>query len=589
MKLSKSRVSLAVAAAIGIAGMIPTASFGYSIDTVGTVRLKDPADPTKTIDVIGHKAGTLNNESSGDALIFPFYTTYGKATTSFSVTNTSEDYINPNDYNDVRPGETILAKIRFREQDHSMEVLDFYVVLSPGDKFDFVIGGTEPGAKDEDGTPTGGRPRVSWAADEDSCVVVPNPQWHYATFKEHLPRYGVLSDEQMAVGHLEVLGLVNLRDTRLAAWAKHGANGGSPPNCKGIRDIFQSPEEVNKLNKGKEYGTLRDAGNWLVGRYVVRPADGVEGGANAIALRDTNLARLGPIPDEDPDKVAIVNQWYVTSQNPRDCHPVSLTGERQKWSNCRVPWNKTDYGWATPEWTHPHLGEMENLYGFHLGMQALALSSDWSNKATNNVGFDWIVSFPYKYVFVDYIWNNSTKKGYWVKINDVPFGQVGNTHNVGPDGMQHSVAGRDIWPGDLSVYATLDMFDYDEGRNILDDPLQVSPGAPVTRTVYELPREVNVVTVYNTNKTYGTEPVASMIQSSGNSGKRVEIGYDIQEANRGWGTVNFVRQLSEFVWGPTPYAVTGLNFTIRARDNEPGTNYGSLTEMNSHVRALNGR
>jgi hypothetical protein len=101
MKLRKSRLSLAVGVVLGAAAMIPATSFGWSVNT---------------------DTGNLQSASGGDTLLFPIYTTVFPATTSFSVTNTSGT-------------QTIAAKIRFREQEHSMDVLDFIVVLSPYDKF----------------------------------------------------------------------------------------------------------------------------------------------------------------------------------------------------------------------------------------------------------------------------------------------------------------------------------------------------------------------------------------------------------------------------------------------------------------------
>ena len=76
---------------------------------------------------------TFDHSSGGDTLLFPIYTAAiteldqdKAATTSFSVTNTSAT-------------QTIAAKIRFREQERSMDVLDFIVVFSPNDKFDFSV------------------------------------------------------------------------------------------------------------------------------------------------------------------------------------------------------------------------------------------------------------------------------------------------------------------------------------------------------------------------------------------------------------------------------------------------------------------
>jgi hypothetical protein len=90
---------------------------------------------------------TLRTDDSGDALVFPFYSTSTNLNTtlnavtgarsSFSVTNTSET-------------EAIAVKIRFREQMYSQEIFDFIVFLSPRDKFDFAV----RQAADANGDPT---------------------------------------------------------------------------------------------------------------------------------------------------------------------------------------------------------------------------------------------------------------------------------------------------------------------------------------------------------------------------------------------------------------------------------------------------
>lgn len=104
---------------------------------------------------------TLRTDDSGDALVFPFYststnlnTTLGAVTgarSSFSVTNTSET-------------EAIAVKIRFREQMYSQEIFDFIVFMSPRDKFDFAV----RQASDANGDPTEA-PRIYFERARDAA------------------------------------------------------------------------------------------------------------------------------------------------------------------------------------------------------------------------------------------------------------------------------------------------------------------------------------------------------------------------------------------------------------------------------------
>ena len=99
--------------------------------------------------------GTLVTPSGGDTLVYPIYTTATgmvngaatSATTSFSVTNTSSGpwVALPN----AHGGQTIAAKIRFREQDHSMDVLDFVVPLVADRQVRFHGGGRQSPPADE--------------------------------------------------------------------------------------------------------------------------------------------------------------------------------------------------------------------------------------------------------------------------------------------------------------------------------------------------------------------------------------------------------------------------------------------------------
>ena len=161
MKLRKLRLTLAVSAVLGATALIPATSFGWSVDTAKLLR--------------------WTPSSGGDTLLFPLYTTVNPVTTSFSTTNTG--------------GQTIVAKIRFREQERSMDVLDFLVVYSPYDKFDFYVEQAADAA----------RPTMKW--NDNTCVVGPGTG---GSVEFPAPSPFVSGDETMSVGHLEVLGMADI-------------------------------------------------------------------------------------------------------------------------------------------------------------------------------------------------------------------------------------------------------------------------------------------------------------------------------------------------------------------------------------------
>lgn len=94
MKISKTKISMAIGLTLSAAYLVPTAMYGVSFD------------------VLSDKVADNNG---GDALLFPFYTITGAdgsdAMTSFSVTNTDNV--------------TVAVKIRFREQKAGFDALNF--------------------------------------------------------------------------------------------------------------------------------------------------------------------------------------------------------------------------------------------------------------------------------------------------------------------------------------------------------------------------------------------------------------------------------------------------------------------------------
>lgn len=395
MNMKKSRVSIAISAVLSAACLAPATTYGVAIDVLNN-RVAD--------------------NDAGDALLFPFYTTTGseagsEATTSFSVTNTANA--------------TVAVKIRFREQKVSYDALDFIAVLSPYDKFDFWV---SPGDN--------GRPVVTW--DDTTCVVGPQPGATSAEFVDPtaygLANTGVTAAD-LAVGHLEVLGMATLGDNAcvtssgmpstvepangrcaagdisLKAAATHSGSGAArePANCQILMDFFsnQYGNSVRAANLDTETGVtpfFQDAPNSLIGRYLVTiPGRGVEAGEKAISIQNSNLTAAG-------DGVASPNPMYVTAQSADQCEQNAPGAEGNQFGNCK----NALYEWDTQEFAHPHLGDMRNLANLQGLMnaatgtptRALNLSGDWSVNPGNNVNVNWVVSFPNKYVYLDLLPKN---------------------------------------------------------------------------------------------------------------------------------------------------------------------------------------
>ena len=490
MKMRKTRVSLALGAVLGAAALAPATSFGWSVDT---------------------ENGELVTASGGDTLLFPIYTTAASATTSFSVTNTSS--------------QTVLSKIRFREQERSMDVLDFYAILSPFDKFDFWVERPEGNE----------RPSMGWS--DNTCVV--GPSGNLVQFPAPSPY--VDSSEVMQLGHLEVLGVANLQHvcleadgtftadgspcgtgaTSIAALAKHDSNG-VPAGCSTLVNAFADPLIVQAMNQGMgTSNTYLDVDNVLVGRYVITGAGvGIEGGSDAIGIRDSNL---GPGDGDLP----------ITAQSGSDC------------INC-----SSQYEWDSAEWDHPHLGEMANLDNFQDALTADTIGGDWSNNRANAVGVDWVLSFPSKYAYLDIDNCNADSASEWCLLSET---RTGN----GNDSIWTDNDTDDLCISDNS----LRVFDTEEGE--AEGNVNVSPG---TRTTLDICNEMQVFTLASADDVEG--PRASVIQTED---RRGVITFENLDAQRGWAQMGLE-------WNQTGGAITGILFTTRATE-DPTINNGSITDL----------
>ena len=320
----------------------------------------------------------LDTDDSGDGLIFDMFSTVSNVVgaseetirTTFSITNTKDL--------------AIVIKVRFREQQYSMDVWDALVFLSPYDKIDLVVSRTP-------GNPV---PVVSAPSTEDTCTslwstVLDKNDWAgQGQFRENVP-FNAEADRadknagRWTVGHMEVIAMANIdaatyQDTgwplavslRDATIAKNQQLVfGNLYGCDILKQAFTSSTEVGKI-KG-----ATDAPNVLIGRYLIDASgtNALEAGDTPVVLRDTFTSAF-LVPQTSASCASDGNQW------------------------CR-----SFYGWDVAMWEHPHLGDIPNLgiYSIEDALEARILQGDWSNNLANNVGTDWIISFVTKYVYMD--------------------------------------------------------------------------------------------------------------------------------------------------------------------------------------------
>ena len=582
--MRKSRLGLAVGAALGAAILAPATSFGWSIET---------------------DDGSILTNSGGDTLLFPLYTSANAGTadspapasTSFSVTNTSSY-------------QTVAAKIRFREQVHSMDVLDFIVVLSPFDKFNFWVDQTNGDA----------RPTMRWT--DESCVVGPqlvkDAEGNYAQPFQPPNIPFVLTDAQMSVGHLEVLGMANLEsacvnssgvapanpdaacsDTTvyrsLAAAAKHNPDTGKPADCSLLVKTLANSGNVVALNTQlRSFSSGADVGNVLVGRYLIDNGValesglhiGIEGGGDAISIRNSDLG-----PPTIP----------MTSQTATVCYSAQNTNGS---TNC-----SSFYSWDTVEWDHPDLAEMglqagtpgdastltagdpDRLANFQAGLSAVNVSGDWSNNPGNDVGVNWVISFPNKYAYLDYVPMNtcggtSTDLG-WCLLYAT---QTGN----GTAGVWTSAPSTDGVIGRQNLcLPTRAVLAWSTEEQESSPTVSVSPGS---RTELGLCNELSVLTLASKEQAPTIKP--SVIQRNATAddtdaqkaiSRQVVEFENLPDVLLGWGAIGLNWANSSI---PVPTvgegdAVTGVIFTTRATSGTADQN-GSLTDLQKNINEVTG-
>jgi hypothetical protein len=207
---------------------------------------------------------------------------------------------------------------------------------------------------------------------------------------------------------------------------------------------------------------------------------------------------------------------------------------------------------------------MFNLAGFQEGMRAGRVSGDWSNNFDNAVGVDWVLSFPSKYAYLDWVdlddCNASGTAKTWCLLEDI---------KTNPNTLT-----RGAWTASSTTNLcltdnSLRVFDTEEGE--ASGNVNVSPGS---RTTLDICEEMQVFTL----AAEGDTPRESVIQYAD---RRDVIEFLNLDAQRGWAELELSWPTQSFQTG----AVTGLLFTTRATD-DPTINNGSITELKKEDTGL---
>lgn len=546
MKFKQKHLALAVAAALVGAVASPMPALAFSVDAAAT------------------GPGNLATDDRGDALIYPFYTTSGELNQTLNVVTTARSTFS---LTNTSPTQSLAVKIRFREQVTSQEVFDFIVFLSPEDKFDFIV----KQKHDDAGAPEG-PPKFLIAPNETSCVA-PLEMWTNRSdptnnptlfdFKEPaFPIPGVETEEDLwralAVGHLEVIAMADITNASLSGsggsdptpigpWAVHDPVTLEPTNCPSLARLYEDATSLDGLlNPAGDLpgNPPADAPNALIGRMLVTvPEAGVEAGTNAIPIKNLFIEDVS------------------SSQQPgATC---------QEWTDQCM----SQYAWDTGTAQHPHMGDSANIANVEAALAANAVANDWSRADATQVWVDWIVGFPTKYVYTDYVncGDGGSTDPAWCFVGNVldPTGSWTNT----------TVTADEPYP--LGCQKTsMTVWDYDELQNSAVSPAAFPP----------LCNEINVFHIREND----TSPPPSLIQYD--DWRFQFVVNNLEARERGWAEL-------EFLWGNDPTgrkdgvvglgidtgstslmapSVVGLAFTTRAT-GEVNVNNASLTDL-SRIR-----
>lgn len=309
----------------------------------------------------------INDKGTGEALVYPFYSTEGGNDTYIHVVNTTEY--------------TKAVKVRFIEARNSQEVLDFNLYLSPEDEWAGVITASGAGAKirtvDNSCTaPALGGPNGAFSGTQTNLGngLIQRDQ-PFVNFK-----YNIAGEEERSIsrtteGYIEIIEMGQLDPTTGLGLAAVHDEDGVPNNCGNIVAAWNaggtwtnSSGQAQLLPWGGEDGDAA-GGLWGYG-VVINVAEGTAVSYDAIAIDSFN------------DPVEPANLHFTPGNE------LPSLNEAQTLATIFD-------------------GAVANDYGFASGAEAVSalfmsanISNDYVVDEAINANTDWVVTMPTKRFFV---------------------------------------------------------------------------------------------------------------------------------------------------------------------------------------------
>lgn len=528
--IRKNPLSYAVGAVLAAMAVVPMSASAVSIDV---------------------DDGAFASDDGADALAYPIYSTVNGVTSSFSLTNTSE--------------RAIAVKVRFREQQRSMDVWDTIVFLSPFDKWDFSVSASPSDATTPQVTPAG-----DGAKPDSTCTTAPS---YPSAFRQTAFNSEGWAAGRATVGHMEVIGMMDLTDAffepnQVVDPVSIGALI-EERGCAALRTIFTNPILTQAVDDAF------DVDNVLIGRYVLGViGGGLEAGDVPVALRNT------------------FDEPILLAQSPSArCNTPTVDND----GNCM-----STYAWDQFEEDHPHLGDVVDgaFQSIDTLMTADNLQGDWSSNPANFVGTDWIASFFAKYVYTDFRNCDPTNVNttQWCDVLPVirtpDFNTVAtpltfvpnnpwNSALVAPTGTPPTGAGTPPTGGVLSRPAsclTISLWGWDIDE--IWDTGGVSPNVP--------PRLCNEVNVIGISADAATARPSIIQQNAGTFRRHLFQFSDLAllGATRGWADLLLDWPVNTLETAVSGGAVSASLFMTRSEPSNPAASNASLVPL-AHRFPLN--
>ncbi|HIE53680.1 MAG TPA: hypothetical protein EYP90_00600, partial [Chromatiaceae bacterium] len=319
----------------------------------------------------GAQAVNLGQNGTGQVLLFPYYTVQGNEETLLSVVNTTS--------------EGKIVKIRFREAYNSREVLDFNIYLSPYDVWTgkVVDSGDGAGIVTNDNTCT--VPKLG------KGVVIPFRSYNYDGSKADLgfPQDGAPTGiERTREGYVEIIEMGRpIEDwewgpDNLPVWDRNENNkldyehsDGVPDNCDGIEanwsDVWAADADTGVTGpNGGLFGSLA----------IINVQSGTEVAVAATALEN------------------VYEDFDSQHANPGDLSP-SLT-DAEAVSNVMLAYDPYNAEVLTSDWF------FEGIDAVSAVLMATNVINEYSVNPAVEAESAWIVTFPTKWAYVDYVDDN---------------------------------------------------------------------------------------------------------------------------------------------------------------------------------------